>query len=131
MTFDCEDTIEEVIKAMEYHPFSQFPVYKGKVCIGLLTTRGIVSWMANHVARSIVDLTNSKVESVLHYENHHPIAFIPKQMNIFEVEDTFAAYHKRKEELEAVIITENGRNDETPLGMITAWDLIEIDYTID
>jgi hypothetical protein len=36
-----------------------------------------------------------------------------------------------KKKLEAVIITENGKKDEAPLGIITPWDLIEIDYTVD
>lgn len=30
-----------------------------------------------------------------------------------------------------VIVTENGRRTEKPLGVVTPWDLIEIDYTVD
>ncbi|MBM7656256.1 hypothetical protein JOC76_005817 [Neobacillus cucumis] len=51
--------------------------------------------------------------------------------NIFEIENIFEKAYKKKRKIEGVIITENGKIDEVPLGIITAWDLIQIDYTID
>ena len=52
-------------------------------------------------------------------------------MNIFDIEELYENAHKEKRDLEIVIITENGLKNEKPLGIITAWDLIEIDYTAD
>ncbi|WP_180954200.1 hypothetical protein [Bacillus sp. M6-12] len=54
-----------------------------------------------------------------------------KNIDIFEAEDLFEKAHKHKQYLSIIIITENGMPHEAPLGLITAWDLIEIDYTAD
>ena len=59
------------------------------------------------------------------------IEIVSKDINIFEIENIFEKAHKKKRKIEGVIITENGKIDEVPLGIITAWDLIQIDYTID
>ncbi|WP_421381668.1 CBS domain-containing protein [Bacillus salacetis] len=129
--FDGEDSLEGVIHEMKQCTYSQFPVYKDGLCVGLLTTRGIVNWMAEHIAGSVVNLHNFQVKDILDYEKTRPISHVPKSINIFEVEEIFEEHHQKKLELEAVIITENGLPHETPLGIVTAWDLIEIDYTVD
>jgi hypothetical protein len=43
------------------------------------------------------------------------------------VEELFEDHHLAHKKLEAVIITENGNMSEKPLGIITSWDLVEID----
>lgn len=129
--FDFEDSIVNVIKAIKEHNYSQYPVYKQKDCIGLLTTGDIVKWMASYMINNIVDLADIKVIDILANVKEHPIKFADKSIDIFEVEEIFENAHKEKTDLEAVIITENGGKNEKPLGLITAWDLIEIDYTAD
>ncbi|OEH91343.1 CBS domain-containing protein [Bacillus solimangrovi] len=127
--FDYEDTVVSVIRAIKQHNYSQYPVYKDKKCIGLLTTGDIVKWMANYTVNNIVDLADIKVKDILINLENLPIKFVEKSINIFEVEEIFENVHKEKKDLEAIIVTENGRINERPLGLITAWDLIEIDYT--
>ncbi|WP_456279159.1 CBS domain-containing protein [Bacillus sp. AK128] len=130
--FQYEDSILKVIQGIKKFSYSQYPVYKGKTCMGLLTTESIVKWMAtNIVNNSILELSDIVVADIMQYEEHHPILFVPKSTNIFEIEEHFEMAHKQKATLEAAIITENGNRDEAPLGVITAWDLIEIDYTVD
>jgi predicted transcriptional regulator len=129
--FDSEISIISVIKAIKQHGYSQYPIYNGTTFAGLLTTGDIVKWMANYTVNNIVDLSEVKVMDILAGVEHHPVEFAEKSLDIFEVEDIFENAHKDKTDLEAVIITENGKEDETPLGLITAWDLIEIDYTAD
>ncbi|WML60291.1 hypothetical protein [Neobacillus sp. PS2-9] len=80
---------------------------------------------------SMVNLSDIHVSDIMMYEKEHPIEIVAKDINIFEVENIFEQAHKKKRKLEGVIITENGKADEAPLGIITAWDLIEIDYTVD
>jgi predicted transcriptional regulator len=131
VTFLFEDSIEKVIQGIKEYSYSQYPIYRGKECIGLLTAGDVVKWMATHLVSSIVDLRDIKVSDIMSVEGNHPLSFAKKSINIFEVEDIYKSYHKQDMDLEAVIITENGKSDEAPLGLITAWDLIEIDYTAD
>lgn len=129
--FDYRDSILKVTEVIKKFNYSKFPVYKNKQCVGLLTTGAIVKWMAQNMESSFVNLADIHVSDIMKYEKEHPIHFVSKQSNIFEVENIFEKSHKEKKKLEGVIITENGKSEEAPLGFITAWDLIEIDYTVD
>lgn len=129
--FNTEDSILSILQAIKNYGYSQYPVYKKKECVGLLKTGDIVNWMSENIINTVVDLTDINVGDVLTNVKKHPIEFVPKAIDIFSIEDIFEEKHKDKVNLEVVIITENGNGDETPLGMVTAWDLIEIDYTVD
>lgn len=129
--FNSEDSILHVIQGLKEHSYAQYPVYHNNECIGLLTNAHIVRWFAEHVENNILDLREIKVKDIIENVSKHPVQFVPKNINIFEAEEIFEVAHKNKSELEAIIITENGKQNESPLGLITAWDLIEIDYTID
>ncbi|WP_246941587.1 CBS domain-containing protein [Bacillus pinisoli] len=131
VAFQYDDTIVKVIQGIKEFSYSQYPIYKGKTCIGLLTTESIVKWMATNMVNSIVTLSDIHVSDIMQFEKEHPLKFVSKSINIFEIEDYFELAHKEKQTLEAVVITENGSPNESPLGLITAWDLIEIDYTLD
>lgn len=129
--FDSEDHISSIFETIKNYGYSQYPVYKNKDCVGLLKMRDIVNWISENMVHTIVDLTDIKVNDVMKNVKNHPIEFAAKGIDIFSIEDLYEEKHKEKEDLEVVIITENGRGYETPLGMVTAWDLIEIDYTVD
>lgn len=131
MYFDYNDSILKVTEAIRQYNYSKFPIYKNKDFVGLLTASSIVKWMAQNMVSSSVNLADTHIFDIMKYEKDHPIDFVSKSTNIFDVETIFEKSHKMKKKLEAVIITENGKKDETPLGIITPWDLIEIDYTVD
>jgi predicted transcriptional regulator len=129
--FDYNDNIVLVINAIQEYSYSQYPVYNNSNYVGLLTAKDIVKWMANYAVKSIVDLREFKIMDIFVNYQTLPVEFAEKSIDIFEVEKIFEHAHKNKSDLEAVIITENGNEDEKPLGIITPWDLIEIDYTAD
>lgn len=129
--FDYNDSILKVTEAIRQYNYSKFPIYKSKEFIGLLTSGSIVKWMAQNMVSNSVNLADTHIFDIMKYEKDHPIEFVAKSTNIFDVETIFGKSHKVKKKLEAVIITENGKKDEVPLGIITPWDLIEIDYGVD
>ena len=128
------DPLITVIRKMQGNHYSQFPVYDEHGCVGLLKCRTIVKFFANHLANGTPDtklLREVTVGDIYGEDRHHPIVFVPKSYTIFEIEDVFEEFHKNKKDLEMAIVTENGRRTEKPLGVVTPWDLIEIDYTVD
>ncbi|GHH99344.1 CBS domain-containing protein [Neobacillus kokaensis] len=129
--FDDHDKILKVTEAIKEHGYSKFPIYKNKKCIGLLTSSSIVKWMSQNMENGLVNLADIRVSDIMKFEKDHPIDFVSKESNIFEVENIFEKFHSKKRKLECVIITENGSPEEKPLGVVTPWDLIEIDYTIE
>ncbi|WP_428912149.1 CBS domain-containing protein [Niallia sp. Krafla_26] len=128
---DYADSIITALQAIKKYGYSQYPVYKNKECVGLLKTGDIVNWMSDNIINTLVDMTDITVGDVIANVKHHPIEFSSKAIDIFSIEEIYERKHKEKVDLEVVIITENGNGYETPLGMVTAWDLIEIDYTVD
>lgn len=131
ISFDTEDSILLVVQGIKEHAYAQYPVYQNNEFIGLLTNAHIVHWFAEHIHNSILDLREVQVKDIIKNVSEHPVQFVPKTINIFEVEEIFENAHKSNKNIEAIIITENGNRKESPLGLITAWDLIEIDYTAD
>ena len=131
ISFDVHDKVLKVTGAIKTYGYSKFPVYKNKKCIGLLTSSSIVKWMAQNMKNNTVNLADIHVSDIMTFEKDRPLVFISKEMNIFEVENIFEKSHKNKQKLECVIITENGSEEEKPLGIITPWDLIDVDYTLD
>ena len=129
--YDSSDSILSVIDGIREYGYSQFPIYTNHQCDGLLSTGSILKWMATNGFHSFSSLAEVKISEIMTGVSPAPIMFVSKNRNIFEVEDLFETAHKNKRDLAAVIITENGNSNETPLGLITAWDLIEIDYTVD
>lgn len=125
-----DDPILKIINEMKHHNYSQFPIYNGGRCVGLLKSRTILKWLANQ-PESLVKLDAVSVNDVFVFERKHPMVFVPKSYSIFEIEDVFEEAHANKEMIELAIVTENGKATEKPLGVITPWDLIEIDYLSD
>ncbi|MCU9615095.1 CBS domain-containing protein [Caldibacillus lycopersici] len=129
--YQYEDSIMKVIQGMKEYPYSQYPIYHNKECIGLLKAGTIVKWLADHIDATNLSLKNVKIKEIFAYEKQHPVIFVPKNYSIFDVEDIYESYHAKKEDLKMAVVTENGKRTEMPLGIVTAWDLIEIDYTAD
>lgn len=129
--FNSGDSILSILPTIKKYGYAQYPVFDNKECVGIVKNGDIISWMSDHIINTIVDLTDVKVSDVMANAKNHPIEFVPKSIDIFTIEDIFEDSHKDGVDLELVIITENGKRSEKPLGMVTAWDLIEIDYTAD
>jgi predicted transcriptional regulator len=131
VSFEYQDSIMKVTAAIKQYGYSKFPIYNNKKCVGLLTAGSIVKWLAQNTENGLVNLADIQIAHIMKFEKKQPIDFVPKDINIFEVENIFERAHKKKKKLEGLLITETGKPDEKPLGMITAWDLIEIDYNIE
>ncbi|MBM7606355.1 putative transcriptional regulator [Metabacillus crassostreae] len=127
VTLQSTHSIEYVIKTMDTSSYNQFPIYRDHEFSFLLTEGGLTSWLASNIKDGQINLTKSTANELNGFEDKHNVSFVSKNMNILELEDLFEQYFQQKKKLEAVIVTENGSRNERPLGIITPWDLIEID----
>ncbi|MBD7964925.1 CBS domain-containing protein [Fictibacillus norfolkensis] len=126
-TIDLTTPIEEVIQLMHESSYNQLPVYENGVFVFLLTEDGLTSWLASSIRNGTIDLNGHTASEIQDYEKEHNVAFLGRNINIFELEDMYEDAFQSHRKLEAVIITETGSPLEKPLGIITTWDLIEID----
>lgn len=129
--FDSEDPILSILPKIKKYGYEQYPVYQNNKCVGLLETGDIINWISENIIYTLVDFSDIRVRDIIANVKNHPIEFVPKSIDIFSIEDIFEEKHKDGVKLELVLITENGIPSEKPLGIVTSWDLIEIDYTVD
>jgi predicted transcriptional regulator len=117
------DGLSHVLRQITRRDFSQFPVYANRRFMGLLTENGITRWLAKHIERtlSLVDVDEVFVsESLREEEQRNNCAFISPDL----ATDALRSMFREQEMLEAVLITENGQRTESPLGIVTRWDML-------
>lgn len=118
--FNFDDLFTKVLKTISERKFTHFPVYKNKELIGLLTEKGITMWLANQLEDETIYLKKTMVEEiVLEDTRKNNYLFIKKNMSVEIAADLL----KNDRCLDALLITENGKVSESPLGIITPSDL--------
>lgn len=121
-TVTLEHSIKDVLQLISKRNFSQFPVIEDSKIIALLTENGITRWLSTQVANeSMIEFAEVTVGMVLdHEERRKNMIVIGRLRELNEVRLLFA----NNAFLEAAIITQAGKLDEKPLGILTRWDLV-------
>ena len=110
---------------MYNHSFSQVPVYDDGVFQGLLTTDTISRWLASGFEREggIIIMEETVADVMPHNENPNNVRLISRNCTLYDVLDYFDQANEKGRRLDALIVSNSGRNDERPLGIITVFDL--------
>ena len=119
---EADQPLSSVLRLIDEHSFTQFPVYRKNDFVGLLTENGITRWLSRYVARelTLVDLEDIPVRKALkEEESSKVVAFMAADRRVSEVLRQFQSTPL----LEAVLFTTNGRRSEGLLGIATRWDL--------
>jgi predicted transcriptional regulator len=118
------DSLAKVLGKIRERDYSQFPVFDGTAFRGLLTENGVTRWLARHVTIEIsrVYLDDVLVKAVLNQEEDAKTnwVFVRGSETVDRLRQLFA----EREMLEAVLITESGRQSEKLLGIATRWDML-------
>ncbi len=152
VTVSVDDRVGHVLALVKQKGYVRFPVRMDGRIVALLTASGIVRWIASHdidacalphLARQgraaggsldgeirlsdgeriICTIASVSVGEVLARDHRKDeFAILPRDAT---VEQALALW-TRNPRLEAVIITERGRAEESPLGIATATDLIKL-----
>ena len=152
VSVSVDDRVGHVLALVKMKGYVRFPVRRDGRIIALLTASGIVRWIASHdidacalpaISRGARGATGPLDETVRLSDGERIICTIAS-VSVGEVlardhrKDEFALVAReatveealslwtRNPRLEAVIITERGRAEETPLGIATATDLIKL-----
>ena len=125
VTFQSEDFLTEVLREIRDKNYSQFPVYHDNGSWrGLLTKKGVTSWLAETIDGTNVSLKGVRVKHVLHHDPHiHRYRFIRKDATVIEAQQCFTQM-KEGARYDALLITGTGSPDEPLLGIIRPQDLL-------
>ena len=123
LSFEIKESIGEAVKAMSENSFSQVLIFKNGKFEGILTANTVTRWLGANVKEDVFSLSETTIDLVLKYaENFEKCKFIPKNQSVF---DTINLFHETENEgcrLEAAFITENGKNSEKIIGIVTLAD---------
>jgi len=127
-TFQSNNSLADILRAINKFSYSKFPIYEGDKFIGLLTKKGIVNWLAIHVDDPDLSFTNTILKDVIwHEKKKKNYRFIHKDMTIYDVKEIFK---KNVEEgstrIDAILISEYGGHSNHIYGIITPWDMVHI-----
>ena len=122
-----QDNVGSTIKDMVEKVYTHIPIIEDNVLIGVFSESTLLD-IVNKNEGIIVD-ENTKFEEIeefLKIKNHtsEEFIFISKDKNIYDIEEIFKDYFSRKKRIGCVYITENGKQSERILGMLTAWDVL-------
>lgn len=128
LSYDVSRSIFDAIKEMTEHDFSQMPITADGKFIGLLNANTITRWFGSTENKMIDNdgstiITDTEIKDVLgHRETEDTYKFIRRNTHMHDARD----YFDKNRNLEALFITQDGRKDQNLLGIITVWDLFEI-----
>lgn len=115
ITVKLDDSIQKAFSVMEKMDSSKIPVYEGKKYVGLLTSSMIAKYALMHAGEGFV-------KDVLVPKKQDRVLFLPKSANVQLAVKAFDKAVQEGNSLRAVLITEHGKTNELPLGIITYAD---------
>lgn len=125
--FRSQDLLESALHHMNDHDFSQV-IVRDEQQLSLLTAEGITKWLHAQAKRNNVGLANVAIEDALRYDLPNNFRLMRRDDTVDAAEAIFAtAIEQGHPRLFAIIVTQNGRPNEAPLGIVTPWDLLEAD----
>lgn len=152
VSVSVDDRVGRVLALVKEKGYVRFPVRRDGRIVALLTASGVVRWIASHDIDACALPTTARdarapagrLDEALQLSDGERIICTIASVSVGEVlardhrKDEYAlvsreasaeealALWTRNPRLEAVIITEHGRAEETPLGIATATDLIKM-----
>lgn len=124
-------SVKDVIKLISESGFSNIPIYKDNGLIGVANGQRILDKLGRVLSKGedINDfIENTKIEDVLHGKSPSKyFDIVSKDSTVEEVLNLF--YTNRK--LTVVIITKDGLLNETPIGIITTSDILELNSILE
>jgi len=117
--FQMVEPLSEAIKFMSSNDYSQIVVYD--TAYKLLTSNGIVKWLGGATTVGLADIEGAIVADAVAKESDESLSFLGRDEALDKALQAFQELR-----LQAILITHTGSPRQKPLGLITAWDLLDL-----
>lgn len=122
-----DDFLFEIMKDMKKEIYTHVPIYEGDEFIGVLSESSVFNWLeeSDFPNRTLENIKIGDIKKYLDIENrsNEYFEFVSQDTSAYIIKEWFAKAIKGNKRLGAVFVTENGKENEKLLGVITAWDL--------
>lgn len=126
-TRTAADPIGHAIEDMRQGSFSQVPIIDNGGVTSLLTTETVVRWLASEVKNELVSLLETPISVVLpHVEDTEHYCFLGRGESVHEAIACFEEYSSGGKDLDAILITNDGKPSQSLLGILTVYDLPDL-----
>lgn len=122
--------VKPTIKTMRQNRFTQVPILKNGVVIGVFDENSVFNYLAHSEQNSVSDeLTFRDISdfTALEEREQNQFIFFKNKAFVDDLEDEFERAFKRGKRIGMTFLTANGRADERLLGIITPWDIIAVE----
>lgn len=125
-----DEPINKILVKMREHSFSQFPIIdQNNRIVELINTNTISRWLSSNLdSDGSILVENVLVKDLIQeieFKNNYK--YIARKASIYEAHDLFMSHLNRiKNNLDVIFITENGKQNEKLMGIITIGDIAGI-----
>lgn len=123
ITFSPQDKIRAALNAIGETGHTQFPIYDGGVCVGLLTTNAIARWVAAALAEGDTIGSTTISEALKLSGQHDQPVFLTRTAPAAAAIEALTTPLESGALPRLAIITEHGKPDQRPIVVIGATDI--------
>lgn len=121
---DAADSIAIAVTTMRNGAFSQIPIISDGRVTALLTTETVVRWLAAEASADVLILSETAIEKVLpHVDDPDHFRFLSRTATLLDALDLFEDFASRGKDLDAILISNDGKPGQALLGILTVYDL--------
>jgi len=127
--FELKDNIELALNKMAANMLTNVPVYDNKALVGILSEQSLVQWLAKSYQKDGFISDATTIDDIKDYlepinsGKFDEYKFTKPTTDIYTIADWYDTAIKNGKRLSSVFVTEKGKQDETIMGIITAWDM--------
>jgi predicted transcriptional regulator len=130
-TANLGTALGKVLVTMNQSTYTHAPIIENDKMIGIFSENTLLSYLAEKGEAIILsDMAMADFKAFLPLSSHRSEAFefLPRGAKLADVYEVFNKAIKVHQRVGMVFITEHGKPDEKPLGIITAWDLASPEF---
>lgn len=124
-TIDGSMRLSDALGLMKEHGYGQLPVYEREQYQGIFNGEILMRWLRLNHTQEVLKMNQVTVDEIIDSDSaqSHQVIFKARAASVLEIQETVERYTDKKYNLQAIIITENGKPTEKPLTIITSADL--------
>ena len=122
------DSVRTVINAMIKNVYTHIPILDDGKVIGVFSENTFLSLFENEELVMIDDnlkFNDATIQKLIPIDKHitESFRFVARDVSVFEVGEAFRKSADNGDRIGLIFVTQNGKQDERILGIVTPWDL--------
>jgi predicted transcriptional regulator len=130
-TVKLDDSIAKVVELITKEHITSAPVLDGSEVVGFVSESTLARLIASNIEEDGTVIAAKLIRDIaldsLYGDEFDKYSYASKTLSVYEIEDMFSEAISQGKRLMAIIVTNDGKPSQSPLGIITAWDLHRID----